>query len=108
MSVELVDGPCKGAYLVRRAPLYLRAVQNEKGETDLLDQIEDTPAENEKVFVYQLEGNTGTIHIHGDKASGWYALAKYHYLPDVDGQSLRDNPTWQAWATATMKKNETN
>jgi hypothetical protein len=102
--LTLIDGPCKGAYLVKRSPMFLRAVQNAKGENDLLDQIEDTPAEDEKIYVYLMEGNPGTIHIHGAKVHGWYALAQYHYLPNVDGETLRDNVTWQAWATEQMKK----
>lgn len=104
MTVELVDGPCKGNYLVKRAPVFLRAVHKENGENDLLDQVEDMPATDEKVYVYHMEGSPGTVHIHGAKIHGWYALARYYYLPDVDGETLRDNATWQAWATDRMAK----
>ncbi len=43
--LTLVDGPCKGTYLVKRAPIYLRAVKDiEDGiKMDVLDQIEDRP-----------------------------------------------------------------
>lgn len=98
--LQLVDGPCKGTYLVKRAPLFLRAVLNKEGKADVLDQIEDTPEKSEGVYVYQLEGNAGWVHLHGTKVHGFYAMGTYHHLSDVDGESLRDNAAWQAWATA--------
>ena len=106
--VELKDGPCKGSFMVKRAPVYLRAVINEKGETDLLDQIEDTPGQKEKVHVYKMEGNPGTVHLfargkNGKSLSGWYAMAIYNHMPEVDGEQLRDNPKWQEWATNQLK-----
>jgi hypothetical protein len=110
MTVQLLDGPCKGDYLVKRSPVFLRAVRKETGETDLLDQVNDLPAKNEKVFVYQIEGEAGWVHIKMVRRSesGFYALATYRYLPDVDGEKLRDNTIWQDWAIARLKeKNET-
>jgi len=98
--LQLVDGPCQGTYLVKRAPQFLRAVFGKDGKTDVLDQIEDTPEVSESVYVYEREGAHGWIHLHGTKVHGFYAMGIYHYLPDVDGETLRDNPTWQAWATA--------
>lgn len=110
MTVQLLDGPCKGDYLVKRAPVFLRAVRKETGEADLLDQVNDLPAKNEKVFVYQIEGEAGWIHLKMAERSqsGFYALAKYRFMPDVDGEELRDNTIWQDWAIARLKeKNET-
>ena len=109
MTVQLLDGPCKGDYLVKRSPVFLRAVKKGTGETDLLDQVDDTPAADEKVFIYHAEGMIGTIHIHGNKeVRGWWAMAKYRFMPDVDGEELRDNTIWQDWAIARLKeKNET-
>jgi hypothetical protein len=98
MSIDLKDGPCKGTYLVKRAPVYLRAVKNEKGETDVLDQPDDSPDDSETVYVYEREGSAGTIHIDGEKIHGRYALAFYHHLADVDGQKLRVMEVWRAWA----------
>lgn len=98
--LQLIDGPCKGIYMVKRAPLFLRAVLDENGEKDVLDQIEDTPKKSETVYVYQLEGSPGWIHLRMSprSKSGFYAMGTYHYLPDVGGESLRDNEAWQAWA----------
>lgn len=99
--VTLVDGPCVGTYMVKRAPTFLRAVQIinffGEGETDLLDQIEDTPDDDEKVFVYKREGDAFRAHIHGPKVTGWYQVANYRFLPEVDGETLRDNKQWQDW-----------
>lgn len=106
MAVELLDGPCKGAYLVKRCPMFLRAVPNGTGENDLLDQVEDSPAKDEKIFIYQMEGNPGWIHLSMSpkSKSGFYAMAKYRYLPEIDGERFRDNAVWQEWATEQMKK----
>ncbi len=103
--LNLIDGPCMGIFMVKRAPKYLRAVVNTKGKTDVLDQIEDTPGEDEIVYVYRLEGSNGIVHIHGKPSvCGWYALGQYHWMPEVNGQELRDNTAWQKWALANDKE----
>lgn len=87
--------------MCKRAPVFLRAVKDKSGKMDALDQVNDTPAENESVFVYEQQGEVGTVHLnYGGGRGGWYAMASYHYLPDVDGEALRDNKAWQVWATA--------
>jgi len=47
------------------------------------------------------------VHINarkdGKNLSGYYAFGIYRYLPDVDGEKLRDNPTWQAWASSRLE-----
>ena len=95
--LTLIDGPCQGSFMVKRAPRYLRAVKDADGSTDVLDQVEDTPKPSEKVYVYRMEGNPGTIHLHGGKSSGWWALASYYHLEALDGESFRDNQAWQEW-----------
>lgn len=102
--LELVDGPCKGAYMCKRAPDYLRAVIDANGDIDCLDQIEDTPKSTESVYVYKRIGLAGTIHIHATKGSGWYAMGTYNFLHDVDGEKLRDNQAWQIWAIAQLRR----
>lgn len=104
MTVQLLDGPCQGDYLVKRAPVFLRAVKKGTGETDLLDQLDDTPAKDEKVYIYHTEGIVGWVHIHGNKkVQGWWALAKYRFIPDVDGEKFRNNTAWQEWADKEWK-----
>lgn len=52
------DGPAAGVNLsLRRAPMFLRVVQNNQtGEWDALDQLDDTPEKNETIFVYKVHG----------------------------------------------------
>ena len=101
MTVQLLDGPCKGDYLVKRSPVFLRAVIDAKGEIDVLDQVEDTPKKTEKIYVYKRIGESTWCHIKMGKRSqsGYYALANYCYMPDVDGEQLRDTAKWQIWVT---------
>ena len=105
--LSLVDGPCKGTFMVKRAPVFLRAVIKKEldgsGETDVLDQPEDTPAADESVFVYQRFGGTGWVHIDGKGIHGTYVIATYKLMPEADGQALRDNDKWQVWARARIK-----
>jgi hypothetical protein len=97
--MRLLDGPCQGNYLVKRAPVYLRAVKDKSGETDVLDQLEDTPKDTETVYVYKLvDGTPGTIHLYGKNISGWFAIADYRYMSEVDGETLRDTVVWREWA----------
>ena len=58
--LKLLDGPAEGRYMVKRAPLFLRAVVSAGGAQDVLDQLEDTPAPSEEVYVYKLQGSAGT------------------------------------------------
>jgi hypothetical protein len=108
--LQLVDGPCKGSFMVKRAPFFLRAVIKREldgaGETDVLDQPEDTPGADESVFVYQRFGATGWVHIDGKGIHGTYVIAQYKLMPEVDGSMLRDNAAWQAWATARLAQLE--
>lgn len=98
--LELKDGPCEGVYYCKRAPYRLRAVVNGQGEKDVLDLVDDTPADDEKVYIYRLEGEPGWMHIHGTKIHGFYATGTYFHMPEVDGEALRDNAKWQEWALA--------
>ena len=90
--------------MARRAPLFLRAVINTTDKhCDVLDQLDDTPAPEENVHVYQLVPGTGAmVHLLRSprRLSGWYAMGDYHHLADVDGAALRDTAAWQAWARA--------
>jgi len=98
--LQLIDGTCKGTYFCKRVPVFLRAVEDGNGNKDVLDLIDDTPKPTEKVYVYKLEGEPGWMHIHGTKIHGFYATGTYRHMPDVDGETLRNNEDWQKWATA--------
>lgn len=100
--LNLLDGPCKGSFLVKRAPEYLRAVIDGKGEANVLDLVDDTPEPTEKVHVYHIEGTANWFHLlmSPRSKSGWYMMANYRHMPEVDGEKLRDNTDWQKWAMA--------
>ena len=97
--MTLKDGPAKGTYMCKRAPLYLRAVVNDKGGTDVLDMPSDTPTDLESIHVYQRIGGHSMVHLSmaDRRMSGFYARAEYKWMPDVDGEYVRETVTWQRW-----------
>ena len=102
-GVVLEDGPAAGSYSVRRAPFFLRAVVTADGQRDLLDQLQDSPRDDEMVYVYEAEpystfdpdmlARVGTFLCPPPAASG-----RYRYRPDVDGEALRSTEAWREWA----------
>ncbi len=106
--ITLIDGPVAGTYLVKRAPQYLRGVFNPiTKEKDVLNELEDEPLPAEIVSVYQLQGKTSTVHLlmSPRSKSGWYVMGEYMYLPDVDGQLLREAKAWREWCIARTEGN---
>lgn len=100
--IKLDDGPCKGAYALGRAPVYLRATIDAQGKADCLDQLTDTPAEGERVHVYRQTEYRGPVIIHmaRPRRAIWTHSADYTYLSDVDGEQLRETDAWRAWCNA--------
>ena len=99
--INLHGGPAEGSYAVKRAPLYLRAVVAHDGYTDVLDQLTDQPRLRERVSVYRRVGEAGTVHVRmSGRGSGFYAMAEYEHMPEVDGEALRDNAAWREWCEA--------
>lgn len=113
--VSLLDGPAEGQTLtLRRAPVYLRVVRDpmapennklvkrakdKRLEWDALDQLEDEPADGEEIYVYRRVSDQGPVHICTipRSRSGWYRMAEYRHVPDVDGEDLRDTVAWRRW-----------
>jgi hypothetical protein len=98
-----VDGPAAGVHLLfSRGPLYLRVVRGPSG-WDVLDQLDDTPADDEIVHVYRRVGDSRQGHLlyrgRGKQRSGWYEFADYEHVgdADVDTEELRSNAAWRAW-----------
>jgi hypothetical protein len=105
------DGPAQGETLfLHRAPRFLRVViDRDSGKVDALDQLDDTPAPAEAVHVYEIEGSAGWVHLNmggSRRGTGFYASATYRHRPDVDGEQVRDNAAWQAWARAQPVERE--
>jgi hypothetical protein len=102
--LKLVDGPVEGTYLCKRAPIFLRGVVDQDGKKDVLDLIQDIPKDTEKVYIYKLEGDTASVHLNfGGGKGGFYQMGNYRYVPDVDGEALRDNEKWQKWAKSQVE-----
>lgn len=94
------DGPAAGTVLsLRRAPIFIRAVQNRKGEWDALDQQDDEPKAGETVHIYILKDMATWMHLlirgKGKAGGGFYAVAEYRYLETND--QVRDVAAWRAW-----------
>lgn len=101
------DGPAKGHRLqLQRAPLFLRVTVSPAGSVDALDQIADTPLDDESVHAYERVGNAGSCHVDGRDKSGrrvgcTYTIAHYKLCAEQPKErELRNNAAWQAWATA--------
>jgi len=57
------DGPAKGQTLMlRRAQMFLRVVQDPKGTWDALDQPDDTPKPEERLYAYRIDGQPAMAH----------------------------------------------
>ena len=101
---EFLDGPAVGVTLsLQRAPALMRVVQNSTGEWDALDLLEDTPALDETVMVYQRVGNPARGFICGSfsgrRGSERFTIARYKLHPmQPPREVVRNNAAWQAWA----------
>jgi hypothetical protein len=93
------EGPAHAKELVlRRAPIYLRVVVAASGKVDALDQPEDTPEAGEMVHVYRRRTGVSVIFACGRRgAGGRYEAAEYEWVPDVEGERLRDRAEWVKW-----------
>lgn len=105
--MTLRDGPARGSYAVKRAPRFLRAVvDGATGKADVLDQLDDTPAAHESIYVYRIVGQAGSVHLNfGSRSgrSGFYVMADYEHLSDVDGESFRNFDNWREWCIANKE-----
>ena len=75
-----------------------------RGKKDVLDQLDDVPGEGERVSVYRRTNSAAASMFicrsgRGGSRSVITGTAEYEHLAGVDGEALRDNPTWQEWAT---------
>lgn len=104
------DGPAKGKVLgLLRTPVFLRVVQNTKGKFDALDQLSDSAAADEKVFVYELVRFDGNVIIcsRGKGGGGRFGLATYRlYATQPPQAQLVSNTAWAEWARTEYAKRE--
>lgn len=105
MPSTFMDGPAAGLGLdMRRAPLYLRLVQDASGKWDALDQLDDEPRDGETIHVYEAATPPSAVFACGrgrGAGGGRYEYAVYRHVDvDVEALGLRDTDTWRAWANA--------
>lgn len=77
-----------------------------RADVDALDQVDDVAEPGEAIHVYRRGRYDGRMHLNGGTParSGFYAVAEYWHLPDVDGEALRDRDAWQTWATLNQHR----
>lgn len=100
-----LDGPARDMKLsLHRAPKYIRVTQDKSGKIDALDLLEDTPRDDERIYVYRATTGISVIFVDGwHKGKRWgdrYEDRDYRLLPLVNGEDFRDNTTWQEWANS--------
>jgi len=102
------DGPAKGKALgLKRTPIFLRVVQGRDGTWDALDQLGDTAAAGETVYVYFLVRKDGDVHVctRGKGGGGWYGLATYKlYHTQPPQETLLSNMAWADWVRGEVEK----
>ena len=101
--IRFLNGPAMGKTLMlKRAPRFLRVVQGNDGEFDALDQVDDSPRDDERIVVYEIKGKPAMVHLNmGRKGGGWYPVAEYLIVPEQpEDAKVRSTPAWQAWCLA--------
>lgn len=105
--VKFLDGPAAGVVLeLRRAPVFLRVLQDTRGlnQWDACDQLTDAPCADEIVTVYVRIGAAGWIHIDfqdkaGRRRGETYATAEYRLHAEQPPEAvMRETSRWRAWA----------
>lgn len=102
---KFLDGPAVGeGLMLKRAPLFLRAVKGPSGKWDALDQLTDTPSADETIVVYRLVNGPWTVHLNmGRKGCGWYQGGEYHVVAEQPSDAeMRTTAAWQTWCRAAV------
>lgn len=92
------NGPAKGqTLLLRRSPVYLRVVFDSRN-FDALDQPDDEPRRNERVYIYELQETKGHVFLDGPKCRGCFAIASYSMVLNPPNEAtMRDTDAWAQW-----------
>lgn len=108
--IRFLDGPAAGrSLMLRRAPLYLRAVWDAVNQKwDALDQLTDLPAPGEMIVVYRRTGEPSAAFIDwtekGRRRGGCFAVAEYALVSDQpDDATTRLTKSWRKWCWAQVR-----
>lgn len=100
----------KAVYLtLQRAPIFLRLVVDATGTVDALDQPDDSPKPDEKIYTFVRVGDFGTVHVdrtvEGRRVGEWYKSAEYTcHSEQPPDEVMRDTGRWQEWTKAAYEK----
>lgn len=108
---DILDGPARGNHFtIGRAPILLRITYSAARLFDVLDQLDDTPRQDEVVWVYRMTGAGGPCFVDysgpgGRRCGECVSSCTYAILPEQpeDG-TLRDNQAWRAWCDANQDR----
>lgn len=100
----------KKTICLSRSPIFLRFVMvGTDWETlDALDQVTDTPRENERVLA-AVKSDESTVHIdrvlNGRRCGEWRRMVTYELVKEQPSQELlRDSTQWQQWVQEEWKR----
>jgi hypothetical protein len=105
---SFTNGPAQDQTLMlKRAPIFLRVVQDNAGKFDALDQPEDTPRPGEKLYAYRIREKPGGCHLsircRGKRGGGFYTIASYELVEVQPDQAfMADANHWGAWCHAQI------
>lgn len=83
--------------MLKRSAYFLRVVEC-KGVFDALDQLNDSPRPEERLYAYRIVGKPGMAFVDGPKVRGCYPIAIYEFIPEqpTDDQ-MRSSDAWHNW-----------
>jgi len=99
--IKINDGPAEGkGLLLKRAPRYLRITVDAAGEVDALDQKNDAPRPDEKIYAYTMvEGTYFSGFACGSSIeSGYFVSAEYTICKEQPKDAvMRNLRRWERW-----------
>lgn len=99
--ITLEDGPCAPwqKFFVKRAPIFVRAVEAVGHVWNILDQLDDEPTAHEEIFVYK---QVKWIHVRANnrRESGVYYTYTYIPISNDEKLALRSNKRWREWVSS--------
>jgi hypothetical protein len=110
-SVFLQHGTSRGPLTLKRTPTYLRFVMRGVNwdTLDALDQLDDTPADDERVLAAVVR-DRNMVHLDGTDKRGrrcaWW-IPSYTYVlvqPQPPDDTMRDTAKWRAWCLEQQRK----
>lgn len=96
---KLLDGPGAGqSFVVKRCPVFLRVVHSKASGWDVLNEKDDTPKDDEEVYVYQRVSEPVKAFVDGTGLHTLMVIAEYKFLDLMIGENLiRSNENWKWW-----------